>query len=112
MGVIGVSSTHRRVWQAAGWAFRQILDDVSSYFPEDIELASEFELAKLYDSLSVSDLPSPLSERATSMIRLVATMILAGELKSGLLEKPYGDAKTEADYRVGLRSLLEVLSDC
>jgi hypothetical protein len=93
----------------AGWAFRQIIDDVLMCYPDDLELAKKFDIAKTYDSLSVYDLPPEMSVRAVEMLKVVARKILSGELRSGLLSQPYGDSKTETDYKKGLESLLLIL---
>ena len=110
MGVISISNSPEKVWQVAGWAFRQVLDDVLLCYPEDVELAKEFDMAKVYDSLSIYDLPPQLSARATEGLRLVAQRILAGQVRSGIESQPYGDSRTQADYKTALKALLLILS--
>lgn len=39
MGAIAFSQKAEESWVVAGWALRQILDDVASHYPEDSEMA-------------------------------------------------------------------------
>jgi len=106
MGVISFSKQPERYWQAAGWAFRQILDDVSRFYPDDTSLQQEFEQAKCYDSLSVYALTQVMADRVVGGIRQVAEGILAGTIESGICSQPYGDLDTQNQYKTGLRELL------
>ena len=108
MGIITFSSNSELDWYVAGWAFRQILDDVVRSFPDDAEIADEFEAAKLYKSLML-ELLEPLV--AARIKRHIASCrgILAGTVESGIGEQPYGDAQTRAQYFGALKELLRVV---
>jgi hypothetical protein len=109
MGVISFSDKPENIWCVAGWAFRQVLEDVASCHPRDSEMAKEFFVAETQSGLHIDLLDSPLSARVTNAIRRVAEGILSGEIRSGILDKSYGDAETVEQYREGLRQLLEVI---
>jgi hypothetical protein len=109
MAVIGFSDKPEEIWCVAGWAFRQVLHDVISQYPEDSEMAYEFTLAEANSGLSVDLLESELKTRVTNAIRQVALGILSGVIQSGIHDQPYGDATTVEQYREGLRQLLEVI---
>lgn len=94
-------------WCVAGWAFRQILDDVVSHYPEDSEMAENFERAKDYSGLIIYMLEPSLADVITNAIWQVATGILSGTIRSGITDQPYGDARTVEQYREGLQQLLE-----
>lgn len=107
MAVIGFSDKPEEIWCVAGWAFRQVLDDVISQYPEDSEMADEFAQSKTYSGLSVDLLEPELAAKVTSAIKQVAIGILSGAIRSGIHDKPYGDARTVEQYREGLQQLLE-----
>lgn len=109
MAVIGFSDKPEEIWCVAGWAFRQVLDDVISQHPKDAEMADEFFHSKTYSGLSVDQLKPELAARVTNAIRQVATGILSRKIKSGITDQPYGDAMTVEQYREGLQKLLEVI---
>lgn len=110
MAVIGFSDRPEEIWCVAGWAFRQVLDDVISQYPEDSEMADEFALSKTQSGLSIDLLEPELAARITNAIRQVATGVLSGAIRSGIVDQSYGDAKTVEQYREGLQQLLEVMS--
>lgn len=109
MAVIGFSDKPEEVWCVAGWAFRQVLDDVISQHPGDAEIADEFFHSKTYSGLSVDLLKPELAARVTNAIRQVVTGVLSGTIRSGIYDQPYGDAKTIEQYKEGLRQLLEAI---
>jgi hypothetical protein len=109
MGAIACSKKPEESWVVAGWALRQILDDTASQSPEDSEIATEFERAKAIDGLMVYLLRPDLAARLTDAIREVTTGILAETIRSSIVDRPYGDARTVAEYRKGLRQLLEAI---
>lgn len=109
MGVINFSKEPVRYWQVAGWAFRQVLDDVAQLEPDDTELQKTFEVAKLYDALSVYSLSDEMADRVIGGLRRVAEGVLSGSVESGISAQPYGNPETLIDYRSGLRDLLSVL---
>jgi hypothetical protein len=109
MAVIGFSDKPEEIWCVAGWAFRQVLDDVISQYPDDSEMADAFAQSKTYSGLSVDLLEPKLAARVTTAIRQVATGILSGAIRSGIHDQPYGDAETVEQYREGLQQLLEAI---
>lgn len=109
MAVIGFSDKPEEIWCVAGWAFRQVLDDVISQYPEDSEMAEAFALSKTQSGLHVDMLEPKLGAKVTDAIRQVAKGILSGTIRSGIVDKPYGDTMTVEQYREGLQQLLEVL---
>ena len=109
MAVIGFSDNPDEIWYIAGWAFRQVLDDVMSQYPEDSEMADAFDLAKIYKALNIDLMEPEFAARVTSAIRQVVTGILSGVIRSGIYDQPYGDEGTVEQYLRGLQQLLEVL---
>ena len=110
MAVISFSDKTDETWSVAGWAFRQILDDVISQNQGDEEMASEFEQAKRISGLPVDLLERSLADRITNSIRNVATAILAGSIRSGIVQQPYGDGTTVKQYVDSLKELLLIIS--
>lgn len=111
MAIIGFSDNPQEVWCVAGWAFRQLLDDVASLHPEDAEMAEEFAQSKTYSGLSIDMLEPELAAKITNAIRRVTTGILSGAIRSGIHDQPFGDATTVEQYQIGLRQLLEAIPD-
>lgn len=109
MGTIAFSTRPEECWAAAGWAIRQILDDVASQYPQDSEFAKEFKVAKAIDGLMVYLLRPDLATRVTNAIKEVATGILSGTIQSGIVGQPYGDERTVAQYREALGELLKAI---
>jgi hypothetical protein len=109
MGAIAFSTKPEESWVVAGWAFRQILDDIAAQHPDDSEIAGKFEEAKALSGLMVYRLHPDLAARVTTAIKDVAKGILSGAIRSGMVDKPYGDERTVAEYRKGLQQLLEAI---
>lgn len=109
MGSISFSEKPEESWTKAGWVLRQILDDVAAQYPRDSEFAYEFESAKAIDGLMVYLLPPDLAIRVTNGIRQVATGILSGTIQSGIVNQPYGDEITVAQYHRALQELLRAI---
>jgi hypothetical protein len=109
MGAIAFSKKPEESWVVAGWTFRQILDDTARQHPEDSEMATEFEAAKAISGLMVYMLQPDLAARTTRAIREVATGILSGEIRSGIVDQRYGNEQTVLEYRKGLQMLLEAI---
>ena len=98
-------------WVVAGWAFRQVLEDVRSQCPTDAEMVSELELARDLKYLFIDSFSGDLAKRLANSIRETASGILSGQIRSGLIDKPFGDANSIAEYRSALRELVAVVSD-
>jgi hypothetical protein len=112
MAVISFSENEpERTWSVAGWAFRQVLDDVISQYPEDAEMVDEFEQSKTYSGLILYTLKPGFAARIRNALRQVASGILSGVIRSGIHDQPYGDTTTVEQYREGLRQLLEAIPD-
>jgi|SRR6185369_8231140 len=109
MAVISFSDQPNEIWCVAGWAFRQLLDDVISQHPEDVEMAAKFEESKTYSGLVLYLLKPEMAEKFATAIRKVAEGILSGTISSGLINQTYGDAVTIEQYRSALKELLEAL---
>lgn len=109
MAVISFSDQPDEIWCVAGWAFRQILDDVLSQHPEDREMAATFEEAKAYKGLSLRLLEPEMAKKLANAIRKVAEGILSGAISSGLINQTYGNAATIEQYRLGLKQLLDAI---
>jgi hypothetical protein len=109
VGTIAFSTKPEACWTVAGWAIRQILDDVTSQYPQDSEMAEEFEAAKAIDGLMVYLLHPDLAARVTNAIRGVATGVVSGTIRSGIHDQYYGDARTVEQYRDALQELLDAI---
>jgi hypothetical protein len=109
MAVIGFSGKPDEIWNAAGWAFRQILDDVITQHSDDDEMVRELVEANATKGLNIDLLDRDFASRVTNAIRDTATDILSGSLRSGIHEKSYGDTKTVEQYLEALRELLKTI---
>ncbi len=109
MGVISFSDRAEHIWYVAGWAFRQILDDVSRHYTDDLEIVEKCEQAKWYSGLILYLLEASLAARLKAAINEVATGIRAGTISSGITEQPYGDEVTVEQYFGSLGELLRIL---
>lgn len=109
MGAIAFSTKSEHSWVKAGWVLRQIMDDTASQHPEDSEMAEQFEAAKAIDGLMVYLLRPDLAARITAAIRMAVRGILSGTIRSSIVDQPYGDERTVAQYREALEQLLQVI---
>jgi hypothetical protein len=98
-----------RTWCVAGWAFRQVLDDTISHYPQDIELCEKLEQSKAQKGLILDLLTPELAARITGAIKHVAFGILSGTILSGIHSQTYGDAVTVEQYIGALQKLLEAI---
>lgn len=106
MALIAFSDRPEEIWSVAGWVFRQVLDDTLSQHQNDPEMAEEFAHAQTNSGLGVDLLEPEFAARVTNAIKLVATSILSGAIRSGIHDQPYGDATTVEQYREALQELL------
>lgn len=110
MAVISFAKNEpERIWSVAGWAFRQVLDDVISHYPGDTEMVDEFDQSKDYSGLILYRLPPEFAARITNAIRDVVAGILSGAIRSGIHDQPYGDTTTVEQYQRALQLLLETI---
>jgi hypothetical protein len=108
-GIIAFSEKSAETWLVAGWAFRQIFEDIAAQESDDAEMMKEFELAKAFGGLRVYELVQPLRLRTTQAIRRVVSDILSGKMQSGINAKPYGDKRTIEQYQKALQELLTMM---
>jgi hypothetical protein len=107
-GVISFSDKNEEVWGVvAGWAFRQVLDDVVSHYPEDSEMTDAFTKAEAIGDLQIYSLEPELAARVARAVWQVVTDILSGAIRSGIHDQPYGDARRVEQYREVLQELLK-----
>jgi hypothetical protein len=97
-------------WVVAGWAFRQLLEDVRSECPTDPEIVSELERARDLKYRFIDSFNGELAKRLADAIRDTASGIPSGRIRSGLLDKPYGTANAIAEYRNSMQELVAVIS--
>jgi hypothetical protein len=76
MAVIAFSDKPGHSWVVAGWAYRQVLEDVMSHYPEEDDIVHVLAEKKAGDGLLAGFLEPPLTVRITSAIRRVAEGIL------------------------------------
>ena len=110
-GVISFSDEPEDIWLKAGWVFRQILEDVAAQYPDDPAMPEQFEIAEANSGLLIDDLDPETRARFTIAIRNVATGIVAGTIRSGILDKPYGDERTLRQYKESLSELVEIIEN-
>jgi hypothetical protein len=107
-GVISFSDKNEEVWGVvANWAFRQVLDDVISQYPEDSEMANAFAKAEAIGDLQIGSLEPEIATRVARAVWQVVTDILSGTIRSGIHDQPYGDARRVEQYQEALQELLE-----
>ena len=105
MATIAWSDDPDEIWQVAGWVFRQVLDDIMAQYPDDLEMAAELTDVRDIKGLNIDLLNPELAARVTNAIWDVVTGILSGSVQSGIVDQPYGDSMTIAQYRSALRDL-------
>lgn len=101
----------RDAWVVAGWAFRQVLEDVRSQCPTDAEMVSELELARDLKYLFIDSFSPDLAKRLADAIRVTAAGIQTGKIRSGILDKPGFTASDVVEYRDSMRELFVVVSE-
>src|SRR6185369_174564 len=109
-GVISFSDSAEHTWLVAGWAFRQILADLSRQHQDDKELIEELEIAEIHCGLMLERLEPSVALRIEEAIRNVVNGILSGTVPSGITEQPYGDQSTVQEYLGSLKDLMQILS--
>lgn len=97
-------------WVVAGWAFRQVLEDIVRSSPTDPEMVSELERAKDLKFLFIDTFRGELAKRLADAIGDTASGIQSGKIRSGLLDKPYGTASAIAEYRNSMQELVAIVS--
>lgn len=110
MAVIAFSKDPNEGLVYAGWVIRQVLDDTLAQNPNDAEMAAAFALAKESFGIVVYALQPDLAARVTKAMRDTATGILEGTIRSGILDKGWGDARTVEQYRGVLAEVLKAIA--
>ncbi len=108
-GVVSLSKSPEDIWLVAGWAFRQLLEDVSKQYAHDTEVVEELESAELHDGLLLHSLELSLAERITEAVSNVVDGILNHTIRSGIVDQPYGDEVTVKQYCEALRELSHII---
>ena len=93
-------------WAVAGWAFRQVLADVLTLHPANAELTTIFEQAEAVGYLRIGCLEGALAKKVASAIKEAAEAVLAGRIRSGIIDR-FNDEQTTVEYMKGLRMLLD-----
>ena len=71
-------------WMVAGWAFRQVLDDLETYVSGDQGVVVELNAARHLGFLSVPDLSAPLQVAVRGALRSMCADIIDGRYSSGI----------------------------
>ena len=106
MAVISFSDKAEETWCVAGWAFRQLLDDVITQYPNDMEMVDKLEQSKTHSGLVLDLLEASFADRISNAINHAANGILSGSIRSGIEDQPYGDEATVQQYLESLEDLL------
>ncbi len=109
MAAISFSRKSEEQWVAAGWAFRQVLDDTISQRKKDAEMRKLFEESKALKSLMLYLLEPDVANRVTAAIEEVVSGILSGVVESGIRHQSYSNENTVQEYRKGLQFLLNAI---
>ena len=107
--VISFSDLPREDVLLAGWAFRQLQQDVLARSSGIPDLTQAFEYAQVINGLFIRDLKPEIAEAVVRTIRTTAEDILSGAAHSGITTQPFGNNETVAAYREGLRRILQSL---
>ena len=108
-GVVSFSRSSEDTWYAAGWAFRQLLEDVSRQYANDSKIVEELDSAELHAGLMIDLLDPSIATRITDAISKVIDGILNHTIRSGIEEKPYGDRMTVEQYLEALNELSRII---
>lgn len=104
-GVVSFSRSPEDIWYVAGWAFRQLLDDVRRQYANDTVIVARLESAELHSGLMIDLLDPSTADRITDAIGKVIDGILNHTIRSGIEEQPYGDRMTVEQYFEALDEL-------
>ena len=108
-GVVSFSRSPEDTWLVAGWAFRQLLEDVGKQYAYDVDVVEALKSAKLHDGLMLELLEPSLADRVTEAIDNVVDGILNNTIRSGIEDQPYGDKVTIKQYFEALTELSGVI---
>ena len=108
-GVVSLAKNPEYIWYVAGWAFRQLLEDVSRQYAYDTQIVKELEKAELHYGLILHSLDAPIADRITQAISNVIDGILNHTIRSGIEEQPYGNRVTVEQYFEALNELSRMI---
>ena len=108
-GVVSLSSSPEDIWLVAGWAFRQLLDDVRREYANDPEIVAQLESAEIHNGLMIESLDPSSADRMTGALRKVIDGILNQTIPSGIAEQRYGDRVTVEQYFKALKELSSLI---
>src|SRR5947209_2861375 len=109
MAMIGFSERAEHKWFVARWAYRQILEDVISNYPNDHELLELLGREIETDGLLTKFIEHDLAIRIAKAVQEVAVGTLSGTIRSGLHDKIPADDFRQNEYRKALQELLEAI---
>jgi len=99
-----------RVWIVAGWAFRQVLQDLIPYAEGERPFLDALTDAENIGFLDVPTLAgNGLSAKVTKAIETMCREVLDGSYRSGI-EAAFLDSETQDAYREGIRMLLSAVA--
>lgn len=98
MAVISFGDKTERVWAGAGWAFRQVLRDLSAYAQGDSEFQVVLEQAGHTGSLVVDILNPDLHDRINGAILRMCNEVIDGTRPSTVYQF-HTDRETQDLYR-------------
>jgi hypothetical protein len=97
-------------WMVAGWAFRQVLDDLERYITWDSRLTAQLSEARHIGFLSVSGLHCDLQILARNALRSMCADIIEGRYSSSV-ESVHSDSETQKLYAESIRMLLSAIEN-
>lgn len=103
-----ITLSENRAWVVAGWAFRQLLEDVR-VASSDPAVLEELGSAEILGFLSIKDVEPSLRSRMVAVLSNVTSIILHGFVASTITTKPeLRDVIQE--YILGLQELQDSLA--
>lgn len=97
MAVISFDDKAEAIWGGTGWAFRQIVRDLSPYAEGDSDFVQTLERAGHLGSLIVENLDPSLQRRITRAIVAMTNDIVSGE-RSSSIPQFHTDQETQELY--------------
>lgn len=110
MAAISFGEKPESVWIVAGWAFRQVLEDLKPLVASEPGILDAIDSADPYLFLNMADFDSHTREIFISALSIMAKGILDGMVKSTISQK-FADPESEVMYREGLRMLLSAIKN-
>ena len=104
MAVFSFGRDAEKIWTGAGWAFRQMLRDLSTYAANDPEMIQTLQQAEHLGSLVVDVLEPELQRRIREAVVRMCDELLNGRRESTIAAF-HGDLATQRLYRQELEML-------